>query len=736
MSTKEIVARFESERQALALMDHPSIAKVFDAGTAADGRPYFAMEYVKGEPITDHCDRVRATTQERIELMIEVCAAVQHAHQKAIIHRDLKPSNILVGVDGSETRPKVIDFGIAKAIGHKLTEQTMYTQLGRMVGTLEYMSPEQAEMNLQNVDTRTDVYSLGVLLYELLVGALPFDSTEMRQAGYDEARRRIREIDPPRPSTRVSSLGIASTDSAHKRRTEVASLSRELRGDLDWIVLKALEKDRTRRYGSPEELAADLRRHLRDEPVQARPPSAAYLMMKFTRRHRVGVAFATLAATLLAVLAISMTIQAARISAERDRANREAEAAESALGFLTDIFEISDPSEARGNTVTAREILDRGSERIQESLADQPEVQARLMGEIGNVYTSLGLIAPAEEHLERALELERQFRDPDDIDLQFSLTDLGWLKFERGDYASAETLFREALALVRRQKRPGPLDEISSLSAVAVALSRLARFDEAEQLLLEANRMLSELPEEDEGLIINISTNLANLYADTNRSRLAVSHYRRVLEHQEKQHGGEDHPQYAFAMDNLALALHDLEEYDEAEPMFRGALAMLRRIYGDEHPELAQTLGNVASFLIDTGRYDEAEELNQEALVLNRGLLGEDHPVVGDDLTRSAEILLARGDEEAAEEVIGEALAIYRRALPERHSKTAWAESLNGAILVAQKRYDEAEPQLLSSLQTLEQLGGSATILKHARRHLVALYQAQGREEEAKRYAE
>jgi serine/threonine protein kinase len=287
MDTKAVIARFESERQALALMNHPNIASVFDAGATEQGRPYFAMEFVRGEPITEYCDKNRLTIQERLNLFIQVCEGVQHAHQKGIIHRDIKPSNILITIQDDKPVPKIIDFGVAKATSQKLTERTVYTELGQLIGTPEYMSPEQAEMTGIDIDTRTDVYSLGVVLYELLVGAQPFDSKTLRQANFDDMRRTIREEEPPKPSTRLTRLPEPSTTAAKNRRVELRTLARAVSGDLDWITMKALEKDRTRRYGSPFELAADIGRYWRNEPVLAGPPSASYRVQKFVRRHRV-----------------------------------------------------------------------------------------------------------------------------------------------------------------------------------------------------------------------------------------------------------------------------------------------------------------------------------------------------------------------------------------------------------------------------------------------------------------
>src|SRR5512136_1792857 len=445
MDTRQVIARFESERQALAMMDHPAIAKVFDAGETAQGHPYFVMEYVQGIPITAYCDKNRLTTKERLELFRLICEGVQHAHQKAIIHRDLKPSNILVVIQDGVAVPKIIDFGVAKATAQTLTERTMYTELGVLIGTPEYMSPEQAEMTGLNVDTRTDVYSLGAILYELLVGALPFDPKELRRAGFDEIRRKIREEDPPKPSTKLSTMGEASATQARNRRTERVALIRQIRGDLDWITMKALEKDRTRRYGSPSDLAADIERYLHHQPIVARPPSTAYKARKFVRRHRFGVGVAGSVAMLLIAFSVLTALQAARIARERDRANREAEASRQVSEFLTGLFKVSDPSEARGNSVTAREILDKGADKIERELRGQPLVQGKLMSTMGLVYESLGLYSPAQALLEKALDIRKRTLGPDHPDVAVTLSTLGTVAWRKGDFSRAKDLQEQAL---------------------------------------------------------------------------------------------------------------------------------------------------------------------------------------------------------------------------------------------------------------------------------------------------
>ena len=376
--------RFQSERQSLAIMDHPAIAKVFDAGATPEGQPYLAMEYVPGVAITKYCDGKNLQIRERIELFIRACDGVQHAHQKAIIHRDLKPANILVvEVDGQPT-PRVIDFGLAKPAVPDLGAESIHTLAGSFLGTPGYMSPEQGDPGIQDVDTRTDVYSLGVILYELLTGFPPFDAAQWKYLRLEELLRQLREQDPPWPSTRVRAAGLdAPTPNARARSMEPAQLAGALKGDLDWIAMKALDKDRNRRYGTPSEIAADLRRYLNHELIVARPASASYRAQKYVRRHRIGVAIAAGLLVLLAGFAAVQAAQLRRITRERDRADRVAQ-------FMSGMFKVSDPGEARGNTVTAREILDKASKDIDTGLAQDPELQAQMMGVMGQVYGNLG----------------------------------------------------------------------------------------------------------------------------------------------------------------------------------------------------------------------------------------------------------------------------------------------------------------------------------------------------------
>ena len=482
MDTRAALARFESERQALALMEHPCIAKVFDAGATPEGRPYFVMEYVPGIPITAYCDKHRLTIQDRLVLFTHVCEGVQHAHQKAIIHRDLKPSNVLISEVDQKPVPKIIDFGLAKAAGPRLSQATMYTEAGGVVGTPDYMSPEQADSTERNIDTRTDVYSLGVILYELLVGVLPYSSREVHGVGTPSMLEKIRNEEPTLPSSKLKALGDSSHDSAEKRREEPQALRRHLRGELDWITVKALEKDRSRRYGSPSELAAEIQRYLNHEPVLAGPPSSTYRAGKFIRRHRFGVGVAAAAVILLIAFAIAMALQARRIAKERDRANRESAASQRVADFMARMFKVSDPSQARGNSVTAREILDKASTEVDSGLANDPVLQARLLDIMGNTYEGLGLYSRAESLLARSVEIRRRVLRADDPDTLASMSDLAESIRWQARLPEAEKLFRETLDGRMHASGPDNPATLAAMNGLGLVLADEHSYPEAENL--------------------------------------------------------------------------------------------------------------------------------------------------------------------------------------------------------------------------------------------------------------
>jgi len=630
LDTAQVVARFEAERQALALMDHPSIAKVFDAGSTDLGRPYFAMEYVRGESITTYCDRHRLTIAQRLELFIHVCDGVQHAHQKGIIHRDLKPSNILVAVQDDRSVPKIIDFGVAKATSQPLTEHTLYTSLGGFVGTLEYISPEQAEMGGVDVDTRTDVYALGVTLYELLTGVLPFDRRQSVARGVDDVRRTIREVDPSKPSTRVMQLRDASAEAAQSRRTDAARLPKLLQGDLDWITIKALEKERPRRYATASDLAADLERHLRNEPVLASPPSTLYRIHKFIRRNRAGVAAAITLVLILVLFAGAMAAQARRIALERDRANlaaaranTEAATAKQVSEFLVGLFTVSDPSESRGNTLTARELLDRGADRIERDLAEQPEVQARLQGTIGKVYSALGLYRNAEVLLTRALFTNRQLTGspPETFSALNSLAEVYW---HQGRYSESERMYAE---LVKWCTATFGTEDRRTLRAqfdLASTYQAQKRYEDAERAYRDVLAVQARVLGEEHVDTIDTVGNLAGMFLSLNRPQDARPLNARVLQTRRRDLGP-DHPETLNAMISVAATLIALKEYQSAEALLLEMIPLARRVLGESHPRALRATAHLGNLYFQQGRYEDAE---QQLMIAYEGFvrtLGEKH---------------------------------------------------------------------------------------------------------------
>ncbi|MBV8551347.1 MAG: serine/threonine protein kinase [Acidobacteriaceae bacterium] len=608
MDTREIVARFESERQALALMDHPAIAKVFDAGSTPQARPYFAMEYVPGIPITAYCDKHKLSLRERLQLFVRVCEGVQHAHQKAIIHRDLKPANILVGDVDGRPLPKIIDFGVAKALSQPLTGGSVITRLGSVIGTPEYMSPEQADSAGEDVDTRTDVYSLGVILYELMVGVLPLD---FRKLPFDEIVRKLREEDAPRPSTKLRTLGRQSTITAQNRRTEVRTVVRQLHGDLDAIALKALEKDRSRRYGSALELAADIERHLRNQPVTARPASVGYRARKYFLRHRLGVVAAASFVLLLAVFAITEAVQVRRVTRERDRADR-------ITAFMTGMFKVTNPSEARGRNITAREILDKASKEVDKGLANDPELQAQLMYVMGIVYRGLGLYTESRSLLTQSLAIRRRILGLENPATLTSMNALAHTIRLQGQYAEAEKLTRQTFELRRRLLGPEHPDTLASMDDLAVVLRYEGHFAEAEKLSREVLAVRRRLISPENPALEESMNNLAialieqGHYAEAEKlERETVDLRRRLL--------GSNHPSTLQSMNNLAMMLLRERKYGEADSLQREVLGILRRVYGPDHPKTAQAEYNLACIVSHMGQPDQA-------LLLLRGAI--DHGLV------------------------------------------------------------------------------------------------------------
>ena len=665
MDTKEVLARFESERQALALMNHPNIARVFEAGTTDSGRPYFAMEYVKGVPITEYCDTHRLSTDERLNLFIEVCEGVQHAHQRGVIHRDMKPSNVLVTIRDDRAVPKIIDFGVAKATSQRLTERTVFTELGQWIGTPEYMSPEQAEMTGLDIDTRTDVYSLGVVLYELLVGAQPFDSTTLRKAGFDEMRRRIREDEPQRPSTRVSSLGGDSEVAAQRRRTNPANLARELKGDLDWIVMKALEKDRTRRYSTPLDLSQDVRRHLGNEAVEASPPSAAYRLKKFVRRNRVAVAAASLviAALILGIVGTSVGLVQAR---------READTSRQVVRLVSGILGGMDPGSAYGHAQSIDEVLDRGVARIDRELVGQPLVRAHLKSIVGRVYLGLGELDRSGPLLAEALELRLGRLDENHPEVAESLNSLGVQQLSIGNFEEAHDLLERAVAAYEASLGPDHIAYGMALSNLGFVLERRGQYDRALASLDRARAIAERAAGPDSLEVAGIMFFQAILYRDLANNERSIELSRRCLEIRER-HLGPDHTAVGWAAFGLGLDHGFLGDRETASRLQERALAIQEAALGDNSYAVSLPLWRLAVLRSAEGDYEEARRLLDRVLAIHRGPLSGHHPDFAGILRSHAYLLRREGDEAAAGRAHQEALALAERVYGAEHAEYAMA---------------------------------------------------------------
>jgi eukaryotic-like serine/threonine-protein kinase len=699
MDTREVVARFESERQALALMDHPAIAKVFDAGSTPDGRPFFVMEYVAGLPITAFCDKHKLTTRQRLELCIRVCEGVQHAHQKAIIHRDLKPSNILVGEVDGHPMPRIIDFGVAKATAQRLTADTMYTQVGAIIGTLGYMSPEQADSAGQDVDTRTDVYSLGVILYELLVGVPPLD---FRKMAFDHALRQLREEDAPKPSTKLRTLGGESKVTAQNRAVDVPSLVRQLHGDPDAIALKALEKDRARRYATPSEFAADIGRYLRNEPVLARPGSAPYRTRKYIRRHRLGVAAAGVGLALLIAFAVMQAIELRRITRERDRADRIAQ-------FMTQMFKVSDPRQSRGNAVTAREVLDKASKDIETGLSSDPVLQAQLMRRMGITYLELGLYPQAQALLQRAVGIQRRVLGTENRETLDSMFNLGAALADEGQLARAEKLDRETFAIQKRVLGPEDPATLFTMNNVAQMLESEGHFADAEKMQREVIALRTHaLGAEDPHTLVSM-TGLADILiqeghqAEAERaSRQAFDIQQRIL--------GTDHPDTLSTMSLLASALQGEGKNAEAEKLQRETLDIERRVLGPEHAQTLNTMDNLAVTLEAENRYAEAGKLESEALTVRTRVLGPDNPDTLISMNNLATALTGENRWADAEKLQRRTWDIERRVLGPEHPYTLFSEANVGIDLSHQGRYSEGAKLFQEAIQTASKTNQAGVI--------------------------
>ncbi len=771
MDTKQVIARFEAERQALAMMDHPNIARVLDAGATDTGRPYFVMELVKGVPITEYCDTESLSTKDRLDLFITVCHAVQHAHQKGIIHRDIKPSNVMVTLQDGKPVPKVIDFGIAKATNRELTDKTLFTEYRQLIGTPQYMSPEQAEMTGLDIDTRSDIYSVGVLLYELLTGTTPFDPQRLRSAALGEIQRIIREEEPDKPSTRLSDMsrqrgtdvspvsdekdrsathgrdGRSTQKSsiqyiAKHRRTEPAHLARQLRGDLDWIIMKALEKERARRYETANGLALDIERHLKHEPVLAGPPGAAYRAKKFCHRNKgligaVAAVFVVLIAGVIVSTSQYLEAEAARVQGAKDRdaAIEARDDSDAVVKFLSDMLAAVDPGK-QGKDVSVRAVLDEAAKTIGEKFRNKPLIEARLRFTIWRSFYALGLYDTAEPHVVAAVSILRRELGPRHPDTLRSMNAVTITLERQGKFSGAAESHRKSYEIQRRilgQEHPSTLHTMNNL---ALALHDQGKHEEAEKLdrkTLEIRRRV--LGEEHPDTLrsmgnLGVALCVQGRYAEAEKlSRQTLAIRRRVL--------GQEHPDTLQSINNLACAVWLRGRYAEAEKLSRQTLEIMRRVLGGEHPDTLTLMMTLAIALFGQGQYAEAEKLYRKTLEIQRRVLGEEHPKLGFALVGLAEVLLKKGNPREARGLTDEALRIRKAALPDDHAMLAYAHSVLGECLTALGRYDEAEPLVLENYEKLRAIHGeTGAETRKALPRIVKLYEAWDAAEPGKGYAD
>jgi serine/threonine-protein kinase len=710
---EESIYRFQIERQILAYLDHPNIARVYDGGVTDDGWPYLVMEYVPGEAITSFCASRALSPQQRLALFDTVCDAVQHAHQRLVVHRDIKPGNIIVRDDGTV---KLLDFGIAKLLAESEAAVDMAipsTRDGMRLLTPEYAAPEQVRGEV--VTTATDVYSLGVLLYELLCGHRPYDLASLTPGEIEMA---VCEKDPPRPSTRVKRDGAGPGIPAS------GAISRRLRGDLDTVVMKALRKAPGDRYQSPQEMAADLRRHREGFPIAARSGSLVYRVRRNLRRHRMA-----------AIVAIAVIAAGAfhnwSVTRERDRALRETQKAEQVSSFLENIFELTDPNAAGGDEVMVREVLDAGVAQIRSELHDQPDVRGDLLMVMGSAHRKLGLYEEAVPLVEEALRVRIENYESPSAPVAESLVLLGRLHRHLGKYDIADSVITAALEMQRVLYGENHLEVAASLNHLATVGTARSEFERAEELYRQALDIRRAQLGEDHLDVAETMHNLAVMYISKREPQNAEPLVRQALAIQ-RTVLGDQHTHVATSLIALGDLLNSQGKSAEAVPVLEEAVAVFEHLHGDEHPDVANALNALGVAVFRVGRYAEADSILRRTLEMRRSQFGPDHPEVAKTLNDFAVLYRERGDYWSAEPLYRESLSLYRQLLGDDHAAIAILQFNLAAVLYDMEAWDEAETLFrLAHASYVRHFGAETSRTLGALVGLAMVIHGQGKHEEA-----